>query len=594
MDALERYERAQLTRDMYPEFDEFCYAAMEHLGFKMTWMQTDIARYMQHEPDKLMVSAQRGEAKSTIACLYGLWALVQQPSSRVLLISGSQDKADENGILMHGMLHKWSTLEYLKPDKNAGDRVSTVEFDVHYSLKGIDKSASVNCMGITSSLQGVRADVLIPDDVETSRNGLTATQRDHLTLLSREFTSICTHGRILYLGTPQTKDSVYNGLPARGFSVRAWPGRFPTVEQEEAYGDTLAPSILERMQLLGDKCRSGGGLDGSRGWCTDPHRFDELELQAKELDQGPETFELQFMLNTRLMDEARQQLKLKDLIVPDISHDAVPETLAWAADPRLLWNTVPGLEPLKAELHRPASTSESYTKLRDLCMTVDPAGAGGDEMAFCVGGTLGPYIHVVAWGGFKGGFADQNLEHLVQLVLKYDVKRVVVEKNMGAGAVTRLIQNYFSGAGPDGTRRVKGVGVTDATATGHKERRIIDSIRPILQRHRLILHKSAVLMDAEMLKQYSMDRRVQYSGLYQMQNITTERNCLLKDDRVDVLEQLVRQLVDYLVIDEDKEQRSREAREMREFILNPMGTQGRSTKSYGSKHKAVRRRFAAR
>jgi len=594
MDIRERYERAKLTRDMYPEFVEFCREAMAFLGFKMTWMQADIAHQMQYGSDKQLIEAQRGEAKSTIACIYGLWALVQQPSHRVLLISGSQDKADENGMLMHGLLHKWPRLEYLKPDKYAGDRVSTVEFDVHYSLKGIDKSASVNCIGVTASLQGLRADILLPDDIETTKNGLTATQRDHLALLSREFTSICTHGRILYLGTPQTKDSVYNGLPARGFEVRIWPGRFPTLEQEEAMQGNLAPSVVQRMELLGDRCRSGGGLDGSRGWPTDPHRFDEEELCSKELDQGPETFELQFMLNTRLMDEARQQLKLRDLIVPDIAHDSVPETLAWAADPRLLWPSVQGLEALRAELHRPASTSEQYTPLRDLCMTVDPAGEGGDELAFCIGGVVGPYIHVAAWGGLRGGFADQNLEKLVQLIIEFNVKRVVVEKNMGAGAVTKLLLNYMNGTGPDGKRRVSGVGVDEEYSTGQKERRIIDSIRPILQRHRLVLHRRAVQMDAELTRQYSADKRLQYSGLYQLQNITTDRGSLLKDDRVDVLEQLCRQLVGYLVIDEEKEQRTREKREMLAFIQDPMGTGNHKPAQRGRNHAALRRRFGRR
>lgn len=164
MDIRERYERARLMRDLYPVFKDFCRDAMAFLDFDMTWMQEDMADWMQYGPDAQMTEAQRGEAKSTIACMYGLWCLIQQPSCRVLLVSGAQDKADENGMLMHGLIHRWDKLAYLKPDKYAGDRVSTVEFDVHFSLKGIDKSASVNCIGITASLQGLRADVLIPDD----------------------------------------------------------------------------------------------------------------------------------------------------------------------------------------------------------------------------------------------------------------------------------------------------------------------------------------------------------------------------------------------------------------------------------------------
>src|SRR5699024_3045273 len=102
-------------------------------------------------------------------------------------------------------------------------------FDVHYALKGIDKSPSIACLGVTASLQGYRADLLIPDDVESTKNGLTATQRANLLRLTQEFAAITADSaaRIVYLGTPQTKDSIYNTLTQRGYTVRVWPGRFP-------------------------------------------------------------------------------------------------------------------------------------------------------------------------------------------------------------------------------------------------------------------------------------------------------------------------------------------------------------------------------
>lgn len=169
MDIRERFNKAALVREMYPRFADFCRDAMEFLGFDMTWMQEDIADFMQDGPDKAMVAAQRGEAKSTIACLYGIWCLVQNPPARILLISGAGEKAAENGMLMHSLIHSWDLLDYLRPDKYSGDRTSTEKFDVHWSLKGVDKSPSVCCLGITASLQGYRADVLIPDDKHNCR-----------------------------------------------------------------------------------------------------------------------------------------------------------------------------------------------------------------------------------------------------------------------------------------------------------------------------------------------------------------------------------------------------------------------------------------
>lgn len=591
MDAKERLLQAQIVREAFPEFVDFAEAAMQHLGFSLTWMQRDIAEFMQYGPLYLMVEAQRGEAKSTIACLFGIWSIVQDPTSRILLVSGSQDKAEENGKLMHGLVHNWPMLQYLAPDKYAGDRTSIVSFDVHWALKGIDKSASVTCLGITSSLQGYRADVLIPDDIETTKNGLSATQRGQLEHLSKEFSSICADAgsRIIYLGTPQTKDSIYNNLPNRGFTVRIWPGRFPTVEQEEKYGELLAPSIRERMEILGPRCRTGGGLDGSMGWPTDPQRFDEDALVKKELDQGPEGFALQFMLNTDLSDAQRQQLKLRDLVCVDVDFNSVPETVHWSADPKLRMSLPTDFPVDKAEMYHAAAQAAHFTKLTSITMHVDPAGNGGDELAFAIGGCVGPYIHLIGWGGYRGGFEDTNLDKLAELVRQFNVTHVVVEKNMGAGAVTILIQQHFLNKA-----KLKGVGVSEVNVSGQKERRIIDTLRPIMQRHRLVVHRTALEMDAEMLKQYPADKRRIRSGFYQMQNITTDRGSLEKDDRIDALEGLCRDLVGFLIIDEDRAEEQRKTAELKEFLNDPMGTSRFKTTNKPVQRQAVRRAMRRR
>ena len=592
MDIRERFDKAALVREMYPRFADFCRDAMEFLGFDMTWMQEDIADFMQDGPDKSMVAAQRGEAKSTIACIYGVWSLVQNPACRVLLISGAGDKAAENGMLMHGLVHNWELLDYLRPDKYSGDRTSTEKFDVHWSLKGVDKSPSVCCLGITASLQGYRADVLIPDDIETTKNGLTAAQRGLLHTLSKEFTSICTHGRILYLGTPQTRESIYNSLPSRGFTVRIWPGRFPKPSEVEKYGEHLAPSIIERMQLLGARCQTGGGLDGTRGWPTDPERYSEADLTSKEIDQGPETFELQFMLNTSLSDAARQQLKLRDLIVADFSHEQVPESIYWAAEPRARIELPPNFPVTNAEMYRPAAHSETFLPLRAMVLYVDPAGNGGDEFSFALGGALGPYIHVVGVGGWQGGVSDKNLDHLVEVCKRFSVKTVLVEKNMGAGTVTKLIQNHFNGLDEQGRKRLEGVGVDERNAAGQKERRIIDTIRPVMQKHRLIIHRSALEMDMQCCEAYAQAHRDVRSLFHQMHNITTDRGSLAKDDRLDALEGLVRELTGFLVIDEDKEKAARAKAVTAAFIQDPMGTaQYKATTPKRPQHKAWSRRF---
>lgn len=594
MTPLARFTKAQIVRDSYPEFVDFCRDAMTYLGFTLTWMQADIAEFMQHGPDEQMVAAQRGEAKSTIACFYGLWCIVQNPSCRVMLVSGAEDKAKENGILMKRMVMHWPLLDYLRPDKYAGDKTSDLSFDVHWSLKGVEKSASVNCIGLTGSLQGYRADVLIPDDIETTKNGLTATGRDLLVKLSREFSSICTHGRIMYLGTPQTKESIYNGLARRGYTVRIWPGRFPTHEEQERYGELLAPSIIARLAVLGDKVRTGYGLEGNRGAPTDLQRYTEADLCKKELDQGAEGFQLQYMLDTTLSDAMRQRLRLRDLMFFDGQRDAVPERFSWAADKKYRFEAPKEFSVERAELYHAAFMAEHFVMIENIIMTVDPASDGGDELAFAIGGTIGPYIHLLAVGGYRGGFADDNLEKLCALVKHYGVKVVLVERNMGAGAVTKLVENYFNGIDPiTGKRRITGCGVDERWATGQKEKRIIDTLSPVVQRHRLIVHQTAIDTDIELCAAYPVNGRTVRSFFHQMHSITTDRGSLEYDDRLDAVEALVRELIGFLAVDEEAEARRREATEAKDFINDPMSNKLRKHSPADNRqrtHRAVRRR----
>src|SRR5690606_37885058 len=165
------------------------------------------------------------------------------------------------------------------------------------------------CVGITSNMQGKRADILIADDIESAKNSQTATMRLRLLHLTRDFTSICSNGDIIYLGTPQSIDSVYNSLPGRGFVIRVWPGRYPNREERANYDGYLAPSLAEALDA-DPSLGTGGGPTGDRGQPTDPVLLDEDTLTKKEIDQGPAYFDLQHMLSTKLSDQDRYPLKL--------------------------------------------------------------------------------------------------------------------------------------------------------------------------------------------------------------------------------------------------------------------------------------------
>lgn len=592
MDNRSRFDHLSLLVDQYPVFSDFAADGMAFLGFTLTEMQADIAEFMQDGPRLRMVMAQRGEAKTTLAALYAIWRIIHRPSTRVLIVSAGEQNSSDTAILIVRLIMTWDILECLRPDKAAGDRTSTTAFDVHYALKGLDRSPSIACAGVGSNLPGRRADLLIPDDIESNKNGLTVVQRQQLLQLSKEFSSICTHGDILYLGTPQSKDSIYNTLDNRGFCLRIWPGRYPTQDEVEKYGDRLAPYLSSRI-AADPTLQRGGGIDGSRGKPSDTGRYTEEDLVEKELDKGPEDFQLQYMLDTSLADELRLQLKLSDLMVANFDSNLLPEIMIH--QPNLL-NLVdlprdfviPG-----TKMYHPLTANSRFVPPKEIFMYIDPAGGGSDELAFAASCSIGPYIHVLDVGGLKGGLAGDNPAVLCEIIKELGVQHIMVESNMGHGLFEINLRAELAKVREDKDGNMyclSGVGVEGEYSTGQKEKRIIDSLVSPMQRHRIVLHKRVFESDIRFNKQHNIDSRQQYSLFYQLANITSDRNSLVKDDRVEAMAGAVRHFKGILAVDENKAAAARVTAELIAHMANPMGYNLPKVKASGTRRIAHTRR----
>lgn len=550
MEADERWRKLELLQRHYHEFEPFLIDVMEDLmGFKCTDVQIDIGRFLQYGPQYLMIQAQRSQAKSTIVAIYAVWCLIHDPRYRVLILSAGSDVATEIANWVIQIIMNYDLLECLRPDRQHGDRASTKAFDVHHQLKGAEKSPSVACIGITANMQGRRADLLIPDDIESSKNGMTEVQRQHLMHLSRDFTSICQHGRICYLGTPQTVDSIYNALPGRGYQIRIWPGRYPTPKQLPHYGDHLAPLFVQRI-TEDPSLQMGGGPMGDQGQPTDPVLLPEAALTKKELDQGAAYFQLQHMLNTTLMDEDRYPLKPKNLITMPLNPDKAPGQLDWMPDPGKRWR-VEG-HPDGIELYRPFTMSEELFDYEGRAMYVDPAGGGenGDETVATVTYFLHGYVFLMEQRALPGGFADGSFEELSALAHKHKVQRIDVEKNYGNGAFAQMwrpvLLKYYKDRGEPGCPMIE-----DIHEVGQKELRIIDRLEPVMSRHRLIVNDDVWIDDIVQAAKYPVDKRTVYTLWNQMSKLCRDRDALIHDDRIDSLAGAVNIWMERIAIDEE-------------------------------------------
>jgi len=240
-------ERMKLLVQSFPDFLDYTFNCISLPN--ATPLQRDIAKTLQEGNRRLLIEAFRGIGKTYITGCYAGWRLLRNPNEKILIVSASGSHATAISTFIHKLLATVPLMEHLQP--RSDQRNSVMSFDVNGCETTVQPS--VKCLGITGSLQGNRASLLIADDVETSINSATEMMRAKIIQQINEFDSILqTDGdaSIVGLGTPQTGDSVYNRFVDKGFLVRIWPSRIPT--DPMIYEGRLAPYIEMLAGNIGD------------------------------------------------------------------------------------------------------------------------------------------------------------------------------------------------------------------------------------------------------------------------------------------------------------------------------------------------------
>jgi len=543
------------------DFRNFLFLLWQHLSLPHpTEIQYDIAHFLQHGPRRMIIEAFRGVGKSWITAALVLWLLYCNPEERILVVSASKDRADAFSIFVRRIIEEWDFLQHLKPRE--GQRDSALAFDVGPS--SVHQAPSVRSVGINGQLTGGRATVIIADDIEVPKNSLTQMMRDRLSEAVKEFDAVLTPGgRVIYLGTPQTELSLYNTLPSRGYVMRVWPARYPQAVAADRMRDRLAPLILAAM----DKDPTLSTQCGGRGAPTDPQRFSDLDLMDRAGSYGRSGFALQFMLDTSVSDQDRYPLKLSDMMCMDIDLRKAPVSLAWGTGRDQTVNDVPVVGLAGDRWYSPMFISKDWTEYQGVVMAIDPAGRGGDELAYAIVAMLNGWLFVLDCGGLVGGYKDENLQELANLAKTYGVKHVLVEENFGDGMFTKLLTPFLVKTYPVTTEEVK--------HSIQKEKRIIDTLEPVLNQHRLVVDRKLIQRDAENRNGYPEDHAHAYQLFYQLTRVTKERGALRKDDRLDVLAMAVAYWGEQMDADTDKAEREHKKKmleqELRKFHQHVFG-----------------------
>ncbi len=522
-----------IKQDPLSDFRKFLFVCWQHLNLPdPTPVQYDIAKHIQNGDKRIIVEAFRGVGKSWITSAYVVWLLYMNPQLNILVVSASKNRADDFTTFTLRLINEMPVLQHLIP--RTDQRQSKISFDV--APAAASHAPSVKSVGVTGQLAGSRADVLIADDIEVPNNSATQGMRDKLSEAVKEFDAILKpNGRIIYLGTPQNQESLYNKLPDRGYSVRIWPARYPNEDQLVSLGNKLAPKIKKEIaddaELLGKS--------------TDPQRFTDYDLAEREASYGRSGFALQFMLDTRLSDAERYPLKVSDLVVMDIPTSEAPDKVVWASGEQYVVQELPNVAFNGDYYHKPMHISEQFEEYSGSVMSIDPSGRGKDETGYAVVKMLNGFLYVRRCGGVDGGYSEEALQKLAMIAKEENVNEIIVESNFGDGMFNQLMTPILT--------KIHPVTLSEVRHNTQKEKRIIDVLEPVMNQHKLVVDKKLIKQDYESTQHLPPESSLRYQLMYQMTRLTAERGALSNDDRLDSLAMAVQYWVDAMA--QDAEQR---------------------------------------
>ena len=496
----------------------------------LTPVQNDIAHYLQHGPKRLQVSAFRGVGKSYLTAAFVCWLLWRDNELKIMVVSAGKDRADAFAMFVRNMIKDIPLLQHLEPDKSKGERATQNIFDVRGCKPS--GSPSVKSVGITGQLTGSRADIIIPDDIEVVSNSATHDLREKLARLVTEFDAVLKpDGRVMYLGTPQTELSLYNTLYQRGYDMKIWTALVPSEKEAEGYGAKLAPFIRNMIGVV------------PSGTTTDPLRFTDEDLAERKLSYGRSGFALQFMLDTSLSDGDKFPLKINDLVVSNVSQK-LPSEIYWSNNPLLKLKDLPNVAMGGQNYFAPETLEKvSLSSPEMSIMLIAPSGRGKDETAYSVALMRHGNIFIPKIGGFKGGYEDATLIEICNVAKRYKVNKLVIESNFGDGMFSQLLKPHLG--------RIYPCEVEEVRQNMQKELRIIDTLEPLMNQHRLIVDPSVIQEDYDSAMQnFEADKAPQYMLFYQMSRLSKERGSLKHDDRLDSLAIACKYFLDILDVDQ--------------------------------------------
>jgi hypothetical protein len=152
-------------------------------------------------------------------------------------------------------------------------------------------------------------------------------------------------------------------------------------------------------------------------------------------------------------------------------------------------------------------------------------------LAWAVLAELNGNMFALDWGGERDGFEVKTLKLLCNKAKQWGVQVVAPEPNFGGGMFNQLLLPHMQEIYPNCSI----LGPDEVPwSTAQKEVRIVNTVAPLVQQHRLVVNEARIQSEWE---EAELDPETGHKRtlMFQLSRITTDRNCLEWIDRLDAL-----------------------------------------------------------
>ena len=250
---------------------------------------------------------------------------------------------------------------------------------------------------------------------------------------------------------------------------------------------------------------------------------------------------LQFQLDTSLSDAEKFPLKMADLVITSVNPSTAPDNVIWCSDPQNVIKDLPTVGLPGDYFYSPMQLSGDWEEYSETICSVDPSGRGTDETAAAFISQKNGFLYLHEMRAYRDGYSDDTLLNILRGCRKYKVTKLVIETNFGDGIVCELFKKHLQQTG-------LAIDVEEVRANVRKEDRIIDSLEPVFNQHRLVVDRSVIEWDYKSNQDEAPELRLLYMLFYQMSRMCREKGAVKHDDRLDCLAQGVKYFTDAMSI----------------------------------------------